>query len=88
MHIAFVEIQNFRKLKACRVEVAKRETIFVGANNSGKTSAIHALILFLKRSRRRDFATTDFTLSNWLYLDQFGKQWVVAAHNEETRARR
>ena len=83
MHIAFVEIQNFRKLKACRIEVAKRETIFVGANNSGKTSAIHSLILFLKRRHRKDFATTDFTLSNWLSLDQLGKQWVVAAHNEE-----
>ena len=83
MHIAFVEIQNFRKLKSCRVEVAQQETIFVGANNSGKTSAMDALILFLKRSRRKNFATTDFTLSNWLSLDQLGKQWVVAAHNEE-----
>ena len=49
MNIAFVEIQNFRKLKACRVEIAERETIFVGANNSGKTSAMDALILFLKK---------------------------------------
>ncbi len=83
MNIAFVEIQNFRKLKACRVEIAQQETIFVGANNSGKTSAMDALILFLKRSRRKDFATTDFTLSNWLCLDQLGKQWVAAADNEE-----
>ena len=50
MNIVFVEIQNFRKLKACRVEIAKQETIFVGANNSGKTSAMDALILFLKKS--------------------------------------
>ncbi len=83
MHIAFVEIQNFRKLKACRVEIAQQETIFVGANNSGKTSAIDALILFLKRGRRKDFATTDFTLSNWSSLDQFGTQWVDAADDEE-----
>ena len=83
MHIAFVEIQNFRKLKACRVEIAQQETIFVGANNSGKTSAMDALVLFLKRSRRKNFATTDFTLSNWLFLDQLGKQWVAAADNEE-----
>ena len=83
MHIAFVEIQNFRKLKACRVEIAQQETIFVGANNSGKTSAMDALILFLKKSRRKDFATTDFTLSNWLSLDRLGKQWVEAADDEE-----
>ena len=83
MHIAFVEIQNFRKLKACRVEIAQQETIFVGANNSGKTSAMDALILFLEKSRRKDFATTDFTLSNWSSLDQLGTQWVDAADDEE-----
>lgn len=83
MKIAFVEIQNFRKLKACRVEIATTETIFVGANNSGKTSAMDALILFLKKSRHRDFATTDFTLSNWLAMDQFGAQWAAAKEEEE-----
>ena len=83
MDIVYVEIQNFRKLKACRVEIAQQETIFVGANNSGKTSAMEALILFLKKSRRKAFATTDFTLSNWTSLDQLGTQWVVAADDEE-----
>ena len=83
MHIAFVEIQNFRKLKACRVEIARQETIFVGANNSGKTSAMDALILFLKRSRRKNFEPTDFTLSNWLSLDQLGRRWVDAADDAE-----
>ena len=83
MHIAFIEIQNFRKLKACRVDIAQQETIFVGANNRDKTSAMDALILYLKRSRRKNFATTDFTLSNWLSLDQFGKQWVAAADDEK-----
>ena len=83
MHIAFVEIQNFRKLKACRVEIAQQETIFVGANNSGKTSAMDALILFLKKRRRKDIATTDFTLSNWSSLDQLGTQWLAAADDEK-----
>ena len=76
MNIVFVEIQNFRKLKSCRVEIASQETVFVGANNSGKTSAIDAMILFLKKSRRKDIATTDFTLSNWSYINQIGIQWV------------
>ena len=83
MNIAFVEIQNFRKLKACRVEVAQQKTIFVGANNSGKTSAIVALILFLDKRRRKDFSTTDFTLSNWSSLDQLGEKWVAATDDEE-----
>lgn len=78
MRISFVEIQNFRKLKAVRVEIADQETVFVGANNSGKTSAMDALILFLKKSRRKDFATTDFTLSNWSPLDKMGQVWADA----------
>lgn len=76
MHIAFVEIQNFRKLRSCRVEIAEHKTIFVGANNSGKTSAMDALILFLNKDRRKAFATTDFTLSNWSVIDQLGAQWA------------
>ena len=83
MYIDFIEIQNFRKLKACRIEIAQRETIFVGANNSGKTSAIDALILFLKKSRRKQIATTDFTLSNWSSLDRLGMQWIVAADDRK-----
>ena len=78
MNIAFVEIQNFRKLKSCRVEIASQETILVGANNSGKTSAMDSMILFLKKGRRKDFATTDFTLSNWSHINQIGMQWVSA----------
>jgi len=76
MNIAFVEIQNFRKLKSCRVEIASQETILVGANNSGKTSAMDSMILFLKKSRRKDIATTDFTLSNWLHINQIGMRWA------------
>ena len=85
MYIAFVEIQNFRKLKACRVEIAQQETIFVGANNSGKTSAMNALILFLKQSSRKEIVTTDFTLSNWSSLDKLGTQWVTAADNDHPK---
>ena len=76
MNIAFVEIQNFRKLKSCRVEIASQETILVGANNSGKTSAMDSMILFLKKSHinqigmrwasAEDENTTDLTLGQWL----------------------
>ena len=65
MRIEFVDIQNFRKLKTCRVDFSEKKTVFVGANNSGKTSAMNALMAFLKKSRHKDLSTTDFTLSNW-----------------------
>ena len=75
MHIEFVEIQNFRKLRSCRVELSEKTTVFVGANNSGKTSAMDALILFLSEKKR--FTTTDFTLSNWIEINKIGDSWVM-----------
>lgn len=74
MKIEFVEIQNFRKLKSCRVDIDSKETVFVGANNSGKTSAMDALILFLKEHAK--FTTRDFTLSNWKGINAIGKAWL------------
>lgn len=73
MKIAYIEIKNFRKLKSCRIELGERETVFVGANNSGKTSAIEALILFLKD--RKKISITDFTLSNWSHINAIGQSW-------------
>lgn len=74
MRIAFIEIQNFRKLKSCRIDFSEKQTIFVGANNSGKTSAMDALILFLKN--HSGFKTQDFTLSNWNILNKIGEEWI------------
>lgn len=76
MKIAHIDIQNFRKLKACRVDLADENTVFVGANNSGKTSAMDVLIMFLKKSKRRDLSTTDITLSNWSAINEIGNNWI------------
>lgn len=72
MHIKFVEIQNFRKLKSIRIEFAEKTTLFVGANNSGKTSAMEVLIRFLVN---KNFSTNDFTLSNWVHINKIGFNW-------------
>ncbi|MCK5510735.1 AAA family ATPase [Candidatus Parcubacteria bacterium] len=74
MKIKFVEIQNFRKLKSCRIDFSDKETVFVGANNSGKTSAMDALIFFLKEKQK--FSTKDFTLSNWKEINEIGRLWI------------
>lgn len=76
MRIEFVDIQNFRKLKTCRIDFSEKKTVFVGANNSGKTSAMNALMVFLKKSRHKDLSTTDFTLSNWKEINQIADKWV------------
>lgn len=70
MKIVFVDIQNFRKLKSIRIAFSDTTTLFVGANNSGKTSAMLALGHFLINHRR--FSTNDFTLSNWASIDSIG----------------
>lgn len=47
MLISAIVIQNFRKLYRCHIDISKQTTLFVGANNSGKTSAMDALNKFL-----------------------------------------
>lgn len=74
MRIDFLHLQNFRKLKNCRIDISKKETVLVGANNSGKTSAMDALILFL--TKNRSFDLKDFTLSNWAAINKIGDNWL------------
>ncbi|MEQ8524708.1 AAA family ATPase [Gracilimonas sp.] len=81
MRIEFLEIENFRKLKSCRISFSEKETIFVGANNSGKTSAMDALITFLKDKSR--FKTKDITLSNWGEINAIGNSWVKQDEEDE-----
>lgn len=81
MHIAYVEIANFRKLLSVRIDLSKEKTLFVGANNSGKTSAILVLRRFLVDKGKR-FRTQDFTLSHWSGINAIGKTWEDASEDE------
>ena len=70
MHIAFIDIQNFRKLRSVRIELTNKQTIFVGANNSGKTTAMHALEKFLKQPKeRKESSQSDEGASKWFVVD-------------------
>lgn len=77
MQIDFVEIANFRKLLSARVDLSPKTTLFVGANNSGKTSAMLALRRFLT-PRRCPFEIHDFTLCHLPVLVEIGEAWVQA----------
>lgn len=77
MHIEFVEIANFRKLLSTRVDLSTTTTLFVGANNSGKTSAMLAMRRFLS-PRRCPFEMHDFTLCHWPTLMALGESWIAA----------
>jgi hypothetical protein len=73
VYIKFVEIQNYRKFKSTRIEFTDQTTLFVGANNSGKTSAMEALITFL--DEKNNFTINDLTLSNWIEINKIGEKW-------------
>lgn len=75
MHIRHVEISNFRKLLSVRIDLAAQTTLFVGANNSGKTSAMQALRRFLS-ARNQTFTTHDITLSHWGGINDLGQTWL------------
>lgn len=67
MKIESVQIRNFRKLKDCHIDFGNKETVFVGANNSGKTSAISAIVWFLKNTEK--FTLMEFTVTNWSLIN-------------------
>jgi len=68
MYLKTFQLRNFRRLKNVRVDLEEKETIFVGANNSGKTSATHAFRLFLGSGKSK-FKVYDFCASCWKTLD-------------------
>ncbi|WP_282067744.1 AAA family ATPase [Olleya namhaensis] len=74
MKIDFIDIQNFRKLKNCRIDLSEKQTILVGPNNSGKTSAMDSLSFFL--TEKTKFTTRDFTLNNWLDINELASKWL------------
>lgn len=82
MHIEFVEIANFRKLLSTRVDLSDTTTLFVGANNSGKTSAMLAMRRFLS-PRRSPFEMHDFTLCHWPAIIAIGRSWIEARDGDD-----
>jgi len=73
MKIKFVDIQNFRKLKKVRIELNDNTTLFVGANNSGKTSVVS---LFKKFFRQESFSLRDVIISSWPKINIVGNKML------------
>src|ERR1700755_1752723 len=72
MHLHSYRLMNYRRLKNVHVELASDISIFVGANNSGKTSATQAVSAFLSGSKER-FSLYDFNATVWKIFDELGK---------------
>lgn len=68
MKISGIAIRNFRRLENVRIDIEERESIFVGPNNSGKTSATAIFRCFLGG---RDFKIHDFSVARMADFDAF-----------------
>lgn len=71
MYLHSYRLKNFRRLKDAHVELANDISIFVGSNNSGKTSATQAIHSFVAGGRDR-FSLYDFSSSCWRTFDEAG----------------
>uniref|UniRef100_UPI0025D90A0D AAA family ATPase n=1 Tax=Nevskia sp. TaxID=1929292 RepID=UPI0025D90A0D len=69
MHLHSYRLKNFRRLKDAHIELADDISIFVGSNNSGKTSATQAIHAFVTGGRDR-FSLYDFSSSCWKNFDE------------------
>ncbi|OGB31863.1 MAG: ATP-dependent endonuclease [Burkholderiales bacterium RIFCSPLOWO2_12_FULL_61_40] len=72
MYLHSYRIKNYRRLKDVRIELASDISIFVGSNNSGKTSATQALFAFATGSKDK-FSLYDFSSACWDDFDIAGE---------------
>lgn len=68
MFLKKIAIRNFRRLKDVAIDFEEDETVFVGPNNSGKTSATAAIRSFLSS---RDFKIHDFSLCSLTAINTY-----------------
>lgn len=71
MHLHSYRLKNYRRMRDVHIELASDISIFVGANNSGKTSATQAIQMFLSGSKGR-FSLFDFSSHTWKTFDELG----------------
>lgn len=72
MKLHAYRLRNYRRLRDVVVELDDKISIFVGANNSGKTSAAHGLYSLLE-GKRSKFKIFDFSASLWTKIDKIGE---------------
>ena len=71
MKLKNFHIKNFRRLEDVQIDLDDGETVFVGPNNSGKTSAAVIFRYFLKGT---EFRIHDFSVSRIREIDHFGSE--------------
>lgn len=72
MKLQAYRLQNYRRLRDVVIELDDKISIFVGANNSGKTSAVQGLYSLLRGEAKR-FELFDFSAALWSSIDEIGE---------------
>lgn len=70
MHLKSIKINNYRRLANVKIDLDREISIFVGANNSGKTSVAHAMHFFVGGARDR-VRFHDISACRWSDIDAF-----------------
>lgn len=83
MKLQAYRLQNYRRLRDVVIELDDEISIFVGANNSGKTSAVQGLYSMLRGDAKK-FEVFDFNAALWAQIDAIGK----SAPGDEEAAKR
>lgn len=71
MHLHSYRIKNYRRLQDTCIELADDISIFVGSNNSGKTSATQVIYAFVNGGKDH-FSLYDFNSSCWDVFEKAG----------------
>ncbi|MGA0611547.1 ATP-dependent endonuclease [Caldimonas sp. KR1-144] len=72
MKLQAYRLQNYRRLRDVVIELDEEISIFVGANNSGKTSAVQGLYSMIRGDAKK-FELFDFSAALWAEIDAIGK---------------
>ncbi len=83
MKLQAYRLQNYRRLRDVVIELDSEISIFVGANNSGKTSAVQGLYSMLRGDVKK-FELFDFSAALWAEIDVIGRS---ASGDEEAPKR-
>ncbi len=76
MHLHSYRVKNYRRLRDVYIELASDISIFVGSNNSGKTSATQVIDAFVSGSK---FSLYDFSSACWRHFDDVANARVEGA---------
>lgn len=70
MYLKSIRLKNYRRLADVKIDLDSEISIFVGANNSGKTSVAHAMHFFVGGARDR-VRFHDISACRWSDIDAF-----------------